>query len=300
MTRTRLYSILILSTVTIGFAQQGAEAKSKKKDQMTSGACDQSFKAVVASGGDLSATDANGFDVLSRASLDRDSTLFNAWGVHHPMIKTAMKLNCPSAVSVLTTGGADPWKTKFYQSPRLNESQPDSIAVISIEDQRESKGKSEKLIGQMTAAVELQLSGSASPLHGFHLGYPIMRLSEVRQKLLAAGFSLEDAMAPDRMKACKALGADSVFEASLEDYRSRNVGVASAAAMRMKFALTDCKTGELLWKSDQDNTLAVGLLIETLGAGKMQEIITGTVGGGTIANSPIPAVGFPAYEGGKK
>ena len=75
-----------------------------------------------------------------------------------------------------------------------------------------------------------------------------MRLTEARQKLLAAsGFSAEDAMVPDRVKACKALAADSVFEASLEGYRNSNAVIMSASAMRIKFVLTDCKSSALLF-----------------------------------------------------
>lgn len=51
-------------------------------------------------------------------------------------------------------------------------------------------------------------------------------------------------MAPDRVKACQALnplGVDSVFEASMEDFRSSSAGIVSAAGARMTFALTDAK-----------------------------------------------------------
>lgn len=295
----KFYSVFISCVLTTGFSSQSAQAKKHKNDRANGEGCDQTYKALIASGADLAATDANGLDALSRASSDRDLRLFNLWGTHRPKVRTALKLNCPAAVQDLTEAGADPWKAKFYQNPRLNETQPQSIAVIRVDDNRENKGDSEKLLGQMTTAVELQLSASGGT-RPFRLLYPIVRLSEVRQKFLAAGFTVEEAVAPDRVKACKALGADSVFEASLEDYRSRNLGVAFATGMRMKFALTDCKTGELLWRSDQDYAAAVGLIIKAFGANRIQEIITGTLGGDSVSNPTIPAVAFPPYEVGSK
>lgn len=86
---------------------------------------------------------------------------------------------------------------------------------------------------------------------------------------------------------------DSVFEASLEDYRSRTPGIVSAAGMRMQFNLTDCKTGELLWRSDQDYTLAEGWIISRFGGSKVRQMIIGSLDGN-------PVIGFPKHEERKK
>jgi hypothetical protein len=280
---------LILSFLALGVTWQGAVAEKPKKVPTTDAekldaaiaSCDiPALKSLISSGVDISVTDATGYDALSRASLMREERLYKQ--------KVAWKLTCPAAVTSLTEAGADPWKAKFYQSPRLNENQPEMIAIISVEDNRENKGDSERLLQEMTHGVEIQLGGYSRVGSNRHLAYPILKLSEVRQKLRTSGFSEEDTVAPDRLKACKALGVDSVFESSLESYRSKNVGIASSAGMRMKFTLTDCKTGELLWRSDQDYTLATGWLIGASGGAKVQEIITGSVSG-------IPAVGFPLH-----
>src|ERR1039458_9988165 len=221
-------------------------------------------KSLIASGTTVSAPDAEGFDALSRASLSRQEVLFPGWGFKKPRATDAMTLTCPSVVAALTDAGADPWKGKFYQNPMLDEHRPKVIAVISIVDNREIKGDSEKLLEGLKDGVEMQLSGS-SEKPNVHLGYPIVRLTEVRQKLLAAGFSAEDAMAPDRVKVCKALGVDSVFEASLEGYKNSNALIMSASAMRIKFVLTDCTSNALLFRSDMDYKLAEGVLARGFG-----------------------------------
>ena len=46
--------------------------------------------------------------------------------------------------------------------------------------------------------------------------YPILRLEEVRQKLRTSGFSEEETLHPDRLKACKALPVDAVLETKLK------------------------------------------------------------------------------------
>jgi len=293
----KVYAVLLMTVVMAGIPWQGVEAKKEKPHPTTgtegllyaAGACDVPLlKSIIASGVDINATNANGYDALSLASFNRQLTLWEGWGFNKPRSKSAMTLTCPSAVTALTTAGADPWKTSFYQNPLFDEHRPGMIAVITVADDRADKGKSEKIMDEMTHGIELQLSGK-SDKPSLHLGYPIVRLNEVRQKLLAAGFSAEESVAPDRVKACKALGLESVFEASLEDYRHKNVGIASSAGMRMKFELTDCKTGEPLWRSDQEYKLATGVLIGAFGGAKVQQTITGSVSGS-------PAVAFPAYE----
>jgi hypothetical protein len=55
------------------------------------------------------------------------------------------------------------------------------------------------------------------------LRYPIMKLTDVRQKLCASGFSEEEALRPDQLKACKVLPVDAVFQTTLLDFRSKNI-----------------------------------------------------------------------------
>jgi len=299
MTTMKRYAVFVLGVVAASVAWQGAEAKENKTDRKNAQAIDTekvtaaaqscdlpTLKALIASGVDVSATDADGYDALSRASLNR-KTWFGLWkkAQGNPEYLT---LKCPSAVVALKDGGADPWKAAFYQNPRLDEHRPQMIAVLRVEDNREKKGESEKIMRDMTDGVEIQLRGNTKQLS--HLGYPILKLNEVRQKLLLSGFSAEDTVAPDRAKACTALAADSVFEASLEDFRTRSIGIEDVTGMRMKFTLTDCRTGELLWRSDQNVKLARGFLVKAFG-NKVKEMVTGEFGGG---------INFPPYDKRKK
>lgn len=279
----KFYAVWFLGVVTIGFSWLGAEAKSHKTHPTTgveglmyaAGKCDlPALKSVIASGVNVSGTDA-GSDALRVASLNRKL---------RGNRKTWWMLKCPAVVAALTEAGADPWKATFYQNPSLDQHRPNMIAVIRVEDNREQKGESEKIIADMTDGVELQLHHD----HVNHLGYPIVALNEVRQKLRTSGFSAEDTIAPDRVKACKALGADSVFEASLEDFRSKSIGITSSAGVTMRFVLTDCKTGDLLWRADQYYTLAEGFLASAFGHSKVKQIITGFAG--------QPAIAFPVYK----
>jgi len=292
MTTMRLYKIWLWGVLTVGIAWQVSEAK-RNKDQedatekLASAArsCDMpTLKALVASSVNVSAKSADGHDALSLASLNRKEK-------YSAGKRERWTLKCPAAVVALTEAGADPWKSDFYQNPRLDGNRPEMIAVISVEDNREKKADSEKIIDEMTSAIEIQLHGSP---RSSHLGYPILGLEEVKQKLRTSGFSAEDTMAPDRVKACKTLAVDSVFEASLEDFRTKNIGVIwDTTGMTMKFSLTDCQTGELLWRSDEYYALFRGLLLKAFG-NKVKQIITGFVDG-------RPAVAFPDYdEKGKK
>jgi hypothetical protein len=67
------------------------------------------------------------------------------------------------------------------------------------------------------------------------------------------------------------------------------VGIASSAEMKMKFALPDCKTGDPLWRSDQESASATGFLIGAFGGAKVQETITGSASG-------TPPVAFPYHQ----
>ncbi len=304
MTRKRI-ALMFLCVVTAVVAWQGAAAKEKKSgaaqgsdtERLMAAArsCDlPTLRALIASGTNLSATDENGMDALSYASLNRadmpvsaTSKLFKASsGTHAKWTHIQWTLKCPLAVTALTEAGVDPWKSRFYQNPRLDESRPEMIAVIRVEDDRAMKGDSSKLLDQLTDGIEAQIRDNHAALS--QLQYPVLGLSEARQRLRTSGFSAEDTMAPDRAKACNALGVDSVFEARLEDYRISSLGVVSAAKMRMNFALTDCKTGDLLWRSDLDYAIAEGWLASAFGGGKVKQVTNGFVG--------PPAVSFPPYE----
>lgn len=278
MTHARFPAVFFVGVLTTVAAWQVVEGKDKATasdtEKLASAAlrCDvPKLKELIAAGANVSAMDDQGLDALSHACLNRSTKGVNTWGM----------LKCPAAVVALTEAGADPGKASFYQSPSLDEDRPEMIAVISVQDDRKDKGESDKLRQRMSDAIE----GYLQARHGPGLKYPILRLSEVRQKLLASGFSPEDTIAPDRAKACKVLGADSVLEASMEDYRSRNIGIASAAGIRFRFVLTKCKTGELLFRSDRDYTLTEGWLL-ALSGNKVQQIIT----------SPTGPLAFPCYQ----
>lgn len=225
------------------------------------GQCDlQTVKSLLTPGADLNAVDAQGRDALSHASLNVNK------GFSYAKVRT---LKCPDVVLALTQAGADPRRAKFYQSPRFIDRRPQMIAVLSVEDDRENKGSSAEVIQNLTHAVEDTLKAKVTWVKGGHvaLRYPIMKLDEVRQKLRTAGFSDEDTVHPDRARSCKVLGADSVFEAHLKDFRTKDVGVVSASGAGLDFALTDCSTGELLWASRDEIKEARGFLIRGLASG---------------------------------
>ena len=135
-------------------------------------------------------------------------------------------------------------------------------------------------------------------IHGFAAGgipvlvapasYPIMKFSETRQKLMAAGFSEEDAAHPDRKRACSALGTDAVFELVLKDYGHTDILLETSSAASLEYWLTDCRTGELLWRNDP------GTLSEERGW-----IVRGFIGGNFRI---LCEMGFtlPRYEGSRK
>lgn len=314
MTMRRMIAVLSLSLL-ICASWRGADGKEKKKNDSQGSdtqrliaaaqSCDlPMLKTLIASGVNLSATDENGMDALSYASFNREQVSISASSMlfshgnsntHAKWTHMQWTLKCPLAVSALTDAGADPWKARFYQNPRLDETRPSMIAIIRVEDDRSTKGDSNKLLDQMTDGIETQLRASHAGLS--QLEYPIIGLNEVRQKLLASGFSQQETMSPDRAKACKALAVDSVFEARLEDYRSstalQNLATleTSATTMRMNFSLTDCATGALLWRSDRDYPIVEGWLVRAFAGSKAKQAETGVVG--------QPAVSFPPYEGGR-
>ena len=196
----------------------------------------ETMRALIAGGVDVNATDDDGYSALSYASKHK------AW---------TNKLKCPEAVSVLTQAGADPWKSRHYQNPRLNNETPQLIGVITVEDRRETKENSPEVVPGLTKTIQTILHDKRSLREaGAVLGYPILRLDEVRQKLGAAGWSGQETNHPDPIKACGILGADAVFEAVLKAFSSRDLIVRKSTGAALEFTLTDCRTGELLWRTD--------------------------------------------------
>jgi hypothetical protein len=204
--------------------------------------CDQNqVTALLSQAADVKALDARGNDALTFASVQRTKDMF---------------LQCPEVVSTLTKAGADPWKANFYQSPELQLHQPSKIAVLRVEDIRAAKDDRSKGFAEGVEQALSQGRPRYTPVVTPH--YPILRLSETREKLAAAGFSPEDLMHPDRKRACSILGVDAVFETVVKDYShglfaeqgmaGPMVGTTREASI--EFWLTDCRTGDLLWTSN--------------------------------------------------
>jgi hypothetical protein len=210
--------------------------------------CDEKeVTALLSQGADVKAVDARGNDALTFASIQRTKDL---------------TLQCPNVVLALTKAGADPWKANFYQSPEFNLHQPSKIAVLYVADIRAAKDDRTKDFTQGVEQALTQHMPRNTPVITPH--YPIMRLSETREKLKAAGFTDAEAMHPDRKRACSVLGVDAVFEAIVKDFShgffidnaplGTSVGTNSEASL--EYWLTDCRTGELLWRN---NPSAVGV-----------------------------------------
>ena len=53
-----------------------------------------------------------------------------------------------------------------------------------------------------------------------------------------------------------------VLEVELKDYRSKDIGVMAGSGVEICFTLSDCNSGELLWKSDVPENEARGFLIK--------------------------------------
>jgi len=197
--------------------------------------CDETrVTALLQQGADFRETDSFGNNALTLASSRRTND---------------MSLQCPGVVSALTKAGADPWSARFYQNPDLQTRQLTKIAVLRIEDTRSTrKGNGENALAE---AVEAALSNKipvATPVTPPH--YPILKLSEAREKLKSAGFSEQEVLRPERRRACSVLGVSAVFEAHSRDYTHMQVGVTESSAAKIEYELTDCKTGDLLWRKD--------------------------------------------------
>jgi hypothetical protein len=195
---------------------------------------------LLGQGADVKALDDRGNDALTFASAQRTKDL---------------TLQCPDIVSALTKAGADPWTANFYQNPELERRRPSKIAVLRVEDIRAAKDDRSKGFAEGVEQALTQGRPRYTVVVTPH--YPIMRQRETREKLRAAGFSEEDVMHPDRKRACTALGVDAVFEAVVKDYThglfvdqevmGTTVGTNREASL--EYWLTDCRTGELLWRN---------------------------------------------------
>lgn len=211
--------------------------------------CDEKeVTALLSQGADVKAVDARGNDALTFASTQRTKDLL---------------LQCPNVVLALTKAGSDPWKANFYQSPEFNLHQPSKIAVLYVADIRAAKDDHATDFAEAVEQALTQGRPRITPVITPH--YPILKLSETREKLKAAGFTDAEAMHPDRTRACSVLGVDAVFEAIVkgfthgffvdnEPYIGPSVGTNSEASL--EYWLTDCRTGELLWRN---NPGAVGV-----------------------------------------
>lgn len=254
MTTAKTYARLfaLASVAILGWT---AEAKTKTKEPPTTDigklraaviACDLTqLKSLIDAGMDLNAVDASGNNALSYASEDIYPAAQTRFGV-----KKEFRLKCPAAVTALTQAGANPSKAKVYHSPKLDDTPPSLTALLSVQDGRETKGGGLDVTAKLTKSIETNL-------HLFH--YPLIKLEEVRQKLRTAGFSEDDTLHPDPIKACKILGTDAVVDATLKDFRKKDIGVVVANGSSIEIDITDCGTGDLLFRSD------LGLLNESRG-----------------------------------
>lgn len=202
-------------------------------------------KALLGQGADFKAVDGEGRDALTYASTQRTKNL---------------ALKCPDVVLALTTAGADPWAARYYQSPELTLHPPTKVAVLRVTDERvtaDNKANIEKFANDVEEVLSQKhlkfknegfAAGILVPVAAVH--YPIVPLNETLQKLRAAGFSEEDLIHPDRKRACATLGTDAVFEAAFKDFGHADILVATATAASLEFWITDCRTGQLLWKND--------------------------------------------------
>jgi len=253
--RERFVICLLMCAVITHLPAHGRDKKKTNADltplMVAASNCNlDQVKTLLGQGADVKALDAVGRDALTYASAQRTKA-------------PDLALLCPDVVLTLTKAGADPWSARFYQSPELTQHKPTMIAVLRVEDMRrdakDDKGKTmEKLADGIQGALSqnrmrMATIGDAGglPVKGVRAAhYPIMKLNETRQKLRAAGFSEEDVIHPDRKRACSILGVDAVLEAALKDYAHADIGLATSSAGTIDYSLTDCRTGELLWRND--------------------------------------------------
>jgi len=208
------------------------------------------LKSLIAAGLDINAVDDHGYDLLSYASRDFYPVAQTRLG-----IKKQFRLKCPEAVAVLTQAGADPQKASDYHNPKLDAAPPRSIAVISVQDLRETKSGRIDAVEKLASAVE-------SGLKSRH--YEVLHLTDVREKLRTAGFSEAETTKPDRVKACKTLGVGAVLETALIELREKNLGIISVGPAALEFRLTDCEGDGSLWRSLIKGTESRGFIVKAL------------------------------------
>jgi len=220
---------------------EGKAGKADLTPLMTAAfSCDSSgLTAALQQGGDVDARDSAGNNALSFAAVNREKDL---------------SLQCPEMVSALVKAGADPWKSRYYQIPDFEQHKPSRIAVLRVEDIRSNKEENSKVEEKFAEGIEQALSHSHARVAAVTAPhYPILTLRETRDKLTAAGFQSNELAHPDRKRACAALGVDAVLEAVVKDYShgitvSEVIGTHGEASL--EYWLTDCRSGELMWKSD--------------------------------------------------
>jgi len=220
---------------------EGKAGKADLTPLMTAAlACDSSgVAAALQQGADVNARESAGNDALSFAAVNRQQDL---------------SLQCPDVVSALVKAGADPWKARYYQVPDFEQHKPSRIAVLRVEDIRSEKDEKSNLAERFAGGIEQALSQSRPRVAQVKVPhYPILTLHETRDKLTAAGFKSNDLDHPDRKRACAALGVDAVLEAVVKDY-GHGVTISevwgSHGEASAEYWLTDCRSGELMWKSD--------------------------------------------------
>jgi ankyrin repeat protein len=221
---------------------EGKAGKADLTPLMTAAlSCDGSgVAAALQQGGEVDARDFAGNTALTFAAVNRDDHF---------------SLQCPEVVSALVKAGADPWKARFYQVPDFEQHKPSKIAVLRVEDIRSDKDDQSKVEERFAEGIEQALSHSmprVAKVIAPH--YPILTLRETRDKLTAAGFQSSELEHPDRKRACAALGVDAVIEAVVKDYghgfRLDADVLGTHGEASLEYWLTDCRTGDLLWRSD--------------------------------------------------
>jgi hypothetical protein len=241
-------------TTTVCWTVCAAKTKPPMTDtdrlRAAAGSCDVSqMKSLLAAGADINAADDKGLDALSYASRNVYPVATVRWN-----IAKQFRLKCPESVTTLTQAGANPRTAKIYHNPKLDQNPPRLVAIISVQDARETKGGGLSVDEKLAAAVEDAFRGRR---------YSFLTLNDVRQKLRTAGFSESETVNPDPLKACKALGADAVFQTTLKDFRKKNIGIEEGTATNVEFNFTDCETGELLFRNNTGEiTEARGFLIK--------------------------------------
>lgn len=232
-----------------------AQKKNKKLDKMqltplmtaASNCKLDDVSKLLSQGADIKARDAAGRDALTWASAQRDKYL---------------ELKCPDVVTALVKAGADPEAARFYQSPEFAQHKPSKIALLRVEDTVTNRKNEEKAMKDLEHGLESALSQGrlraatfgyaggieVKPIYPLH--YPITTLAETREKLQAAGFSEAELNHPDRKRACSILGADAVLEVAVKSYGHGDIGVMVGREGGLEYRLTDCGTGQLLWRND--------------------------------------------------